>query len=121
MVTAPPPLGRWLDTVTPANTKTGDLVWLPRATGGIRGQVALAGGRGFAVIRPVGAGRRQQWSVRVKGFVWFPIAIPERSVARAMGVKESSVGSFQSLAKARAAVAEAHRLLDDHLRLQATV
>ncbi len=115
-----PSLGRWLDTVTPTNTQAGDLAWLPRTTGGIGGQVVLAGGREFAVIRPVGAGGRRQWNVRIKGFVWFPLAFPERSAARVMGVKESSVGSFQSLAKARAAVEEAHRLLDEHLRQHAT-
>lgn len=88
------PLGRWLDTVTAANTQSGELAWLPRAMGGIGGQVATVAGREFAVIRPVGSGAQRQWNIRIKGFVWFPAAMPEGSAARVMGIKENSVSSF---------------------------
>lgn len=113
------PIGRWLDTVTAANTRNGDLIWLPRAKGGTRGQVALVAGDKFAVIRPHRAAGQQQWIVRIEGFVWFPVALPEESTASRMGIKESAAGGFPTVAKARSAVAEAHRLLDEHLRRHA--
>lgn len=120
-MTEPRPLGRWLDTVTAANTPVGELVWLPPASGGLRAEVATVAGREFAVIRSVGvsdAQRRRQWNARIAGFVWFPEAIADKSAAGILGIKESPVGGFQTKRKAKAAVAEAHRLLSDHLRQQ---
>lgn len=113
------PIGRWLDTVTAKNTVPGDLVWPPVERGGLGTRIATMAGREFAVLRPLGSGPNRQWNVRVEGFVWFADAMPEKSVAGMMGFKESKVGGFPSIAKAKAAVAEVRRLLDEHLRQHA--
>jgi len=111
------PIGRWLDTVTDTNMPRGDLIWLPAPKSGLRSHVATMAGRAFAVVRPVA---NRQWNVRIAGFVWFEIAMPEGSAARLMNIRESAVGGFPSIAKAKAAVSQARRLLDEHLRQRAT-
>lgn len=98
---------------------SGDLVWLPAAKGGLRTEAAVVAGREFAVIRSLRVGPRRQWNVRIAGFVWFSEAIADKSAAGILGIKESPVGGFQSKRKAKAAVAEAYRLLSGHLRRQA--
>ncbi|ENO77998.1 hypothetical protein B447_14834 [Thauera sp. 27] len=110
------PIGRWLDTVTARNTRTGELVWLPAATGGLKTHVATMVGREFAVVRPLQLGHKRQFNVRITGYVWFPETFPEGSPAKVMGVQESAVTGFPTIAKAKAAVAEAHRLLESHLQ-----
>lgn len=113
------PIGRWLDTVTQRNTQFGEVIWLPVLKGGLRSRIATMAGREFAVIRNRRMGRQQQWNVEIKGFVWFPDNLPPDCAAAKMGIKESPICGFPTIDKARVAVAEAHRLLEDHLRQQA--
>lgn len=110
------PLGRWLDTVIAANTVPGTVEWLPARRGGIPARVATMNGREFAVARAVRRGGMQQWNVRITGFVWFQAAFLAGSPAAQLHVKESAIGAFRTLKQAKAAVSEARRLLDDHLR-----
>lgn len=109
-------VGRWLDTVTQANTRPGELIWMPIAKGGTRAQVVMMSGREFAVLRPKALGKQRQWSVRIEGFLWSGAGMLPGSVADKMGIKESPVGAFATIAKARAAVVEAHNLLIPHLQ-----
>lgn len=113
------PIGRWQATVTPENTPISSLVWLPAETGGLGARVVTMAGRPFAVLRPIRSPQSRQWNVRIEGFVWFSGAMPEGSAAGLMKFRESSVGGFLTLAKARKAVGEAHELLKEHLLLQA--
>lgn len=86
----------------PVATENG-LEWLPPGKGGIPVWTAMLGEQAVAHVRL--NQHYKAYSVRIEGWMWTDQ--PEGSMAQRIGVKESPVRGFPSLADAKRAVSEA--------------
>lgn len=110
----PHTLGRWLSTVTPANTTPGALTWLPPQNGGIQCHTAVVNGRAAALVRlRESSGLGRQWNASIEGWVWNLEGSDD--VAAQFGAHESPVKGFKTVRAAKAATAVAFKLLEQHL------